>query len=1499
MMKQFLSLLLSWVLILTSMSPALAQVNPGRIAGKVVQMQAEGGAAVVNTSKRAGEAMARISQQLAKGTSQAAQVARVAVPEAIRVTGNRDIDVFLNASWLSRFYLAHLNVRPSILTPQESARIVLDINQTAYKSLSPQQKEHLYLSGFPMLAAEGPVVLSPTQLAEAKAFYRTVVAGTATLETFSIESWAKTMGCITNLGLFGEASDAEIILKAAQKRLLGTLTDVADTIAVRAMLNLHAYKEIQALADFRLSLTDNAGRPMQLSAAWREIQQYMQEASLELSIPQERIASTNIQIPTSASEWLNYYNPYNLIHTNPSAPITRDWLELRKGIEEKEIASQITQGVTPSSAVPALPARPSKPLQIPELEIPANTLLPGSGDLSLSSTQIPSSGVTPGVNPDITRRMSSKTSIIPQPEAGGVEPVGEFPMPSIWQRLSARWQSFTSHFRRRSANTNAQIVLSKPYPMLTQLRDIVFSDAAITHKKEALVRLYKRGVFNTFLKDQPSAVRDTIELASSDAARGQALLHLYLAKYLDPSLQAVSDVLEQGSLLDELNKIVTDPTWSDKADLAYSYAKQLPFNGEDTFEGTVPTVPEADQGAIAATFRPQGFAASNSAPGVVRPKGIYYENNIPFYFRSSNGRLSSQPVGILSQTPANWYGRFLSSIGMASKPGFTVPQGFVLALDEQGKWKFVMPRGNLSIVEGNKYSTKILKSQQKDGSVHVSLDLPYSSTDLLAMAHMLEHNPKTLNLELKLNTPHSLDRFLTFHALFVGNDAGNTLTGPFKESLRTMQGLANTMANAVSGVGYATPIAGGVMMPMMSRWGNATTTKVIYGTAGAALAYSVFRLGMYGTIDPTSLSLGALAIPTVALVLGASLANSFIPTFLNFYKDPAARTAANLDFSTKKQASRMGLSLLTTAAIALGGNWTIVAPIGLGLLTTSYLLFRNTPMFKEAQETARKARAEKSQANKFSLKDWYAQLQKKRNDQKVQREKEAPFVKDYKDFARNMPEMQAIKNRVKMVYASYAASLMMMGQAANAAFPAIGQTFITVCMGATLATRLLATRLVKRNIMTDDQLTGISLPTLALTGAALALAPYSGPLALATGVAGILHYMATAVPGQLDAARMQNIVTAEMSRRKQEVLENTSLSEADKEAAIQRLTDEEKVWSAQASKGYSYYNARGLWGVGAATAGAYLFADLGPQWAADTLTWISHVFGDAKPSLALNRLIFGYSTVISSILAFKNRGLFKDFVNFFRRQKVTEEALSANKIHASNFGITEKNAELRLVDSNKEIKTLKTLVVDYGYYSEQRMTFLFNRMVVLHNRLVAEAELLGMDRVKPAFEELVEISKTYEKILGHSDLSVMLNREFGKLQANLYNPTTGQLLATPSYVEEGAFGLPPEYDAYESASALLRELDQMAYTLGKGGVVDYGTFVDYVNRIQEDLLRYEKANPADSPRVAALRKKMNTICEGLAKADKRRNLLAPTKVDPAETRVQKQTLRDLLMGYRK
>ena len=1036
-----------------------------------------------------------------------------------------------------------------------------------------------------------------------------------------------------------------------------------------------------------------------------------------------------------------------------------------------------------------------------------------------------------------------------------------------------RFLSWLSPSSDRNADKQARAVLNKPQPLATHLRDIVIGNASNSLKIQALLKLYEQGFFKDFLDKQPANVKNNI-INATEEQRGRTLLRLYQTKYLEEVLNQITDVVEQGSILDALERIVTQAGWKEEVERSYAAEDVLPLR-EGNFSGVVPSVPEADKEIIKNAVRFEGYAKKNASVGKVTKKGVYYENNIPFYYRNSKGELSSEPVGILTQVPASLYGRILSFMHLASQPGLTIPEGFVLAIDEKGQWKIVAPKGNLAAIEANPHSRKVLEQMNKEGSARVHLDTNYSPTDLLAIAHLLEVNP-SLNFELSLNTPHSLNQFLTAHALFVGNDAGNTLTGPFKESLKNAaQGVVNMVTNLLGGVGYMTPIAGGYAMPTMARWGNKKTTEVIYGAAGLALAGSVFGLGMFGTVNPATLPLAALAIPTVALVLGASLANSFIPTFLNFYKDPAARTAANLDFSTKKQISRLALSGIVSLA-ALGGlNWTIVAPIGLGLLGISYALFRNTPMYREKGVVT-----------------------------KAKDPNEATYIEAYKEFRKNLPEMQAIKSRVKMVYASYAASLMILGQSANAVLPGgWGQGFITACMLATLGVRMAATKLVKKNIMTDDQLTGLSLPTLALSGAALALLPFSGPLAALTGLAGILHYMATAVPGQLDAARMQNIVTAKMQELKQDVLSNETLTEAEKEAAIKQLEAEEKVWSAQASKDYSLYNSRGLWGIFVAAAAAFLFEDLGPQWTHDILETISNVYGESSSGLALDRLLFGYSAGVAGLLALKNMNLTRDGINFFRKKKpITAENIANQKITPREFSINKNNATMMLgsLTSPKsgEIKELENLLMGvYGMYSEQKLTNILIRLQRVHNRLVAISEVAGSEVVQQAFQREEKMLVKFRKImeLPQSDFSVMLHRELDKFEKALFTPEK-KLRQDPSYVEENIYKLPKDYGSYESARRVLDEMDQMAYTLSSGTPIDYKKFVDYMLRAREDLLTYEKANTADSKRVNELRRKMDQLCVWLNEQDSQKGFLTILPSDGPNVREGKQAMRDMLDG---
>lgn len=1244
---------------------------------------------------------------------------------------------------------------------------------------------------------------------------------------------------MTQIGLVATRREDILKLSSVAQQFSGTcLAPVTDAMLARIYARNEMYTELNEL----MLQKQPSGQ------FWVDLKNICNENGANITAPVSAKGSSDelVAAAPSLQEYFGRYGRLTSLSGNFSKEATLLYMGLGKYSVE-EIIERVSPKITPSVKAAT------------RLAEQAGAKGAAEGTLAPIVIQ-PIVPVVPFLEEETTLQASQVTQKVP-----GHIKEGAFNRINAWTDWIRDTLSISS-----TDNKQARLVLNKPQPLPTHLRDIVLSNAAASLKIQALLKLYEQGIFNDFLATQPPAVKANLVNAKNQVQRGRALYRLYQTKYLEEILNAITDVQEQGSVLKELEEVMAQENWEEEARRAYAAEDRLPSKGGN-FDGVVPSVPEADKKVILGVVRPAGYAKSNASSGVASKKGTFYANNIPFYYRNSKGELSSEPVGILTQIPSSLYGRILSFMHLASQPGFTIPEGFVLAMDEKGQWKFFTPKGNLAITETNPVSRKVLEEINEKGSARVHLDTNYSTTDLLAMAHLLEANP-TLNLELSLNTPHSLKQFLTAHALFVGNDSGNTLTGPFKESLKTAaQGVVNMVTNLLGGIGYMTPIAGGYAMPTMSRWGNAKTTKVIYGAAAAALAYSVFGLGMYGTVDPTSLPLAALAVPTVALVLGASLANSFIPTFLNFYKDPATRTAANLDFSTKKQISRLALSGIVAGAAMGGLNWTIVAPIGLGLLGISYALFRNTPMYREA-----------------------GAVQKKKDPN------EGEYVQEYQDFRKMMPEMKAIKSRVKMVYASYAASLMILGQSANAVLPGgWGQGFITACMLATLGVRMAATKLVKKNIMTDDQLTGLSLPTLALSGAALTLLPFSGPLAALTGAAGILHYMATAVPGQLDAARMQNIVTAEMQQRKQKVLDDASLTPAQKEAAVKRLEAEEKVWSAQASKDYSLYNSRGLWGIGVAAAAAFLFEDLGPQWTQQLLEWVSNIYPGSTNSLALDRLLFGYSTAVAGALAMKNLHLTRDGINFFRKKKpVTAENIAAEVITPKEFGITKNNAQIQLGEiTGKRMKELEPKLVEYGVYSEQKMTAILTQLQAIHNRLVAIAEIAGDDVTRAAFKREADMVTKFADIMKQpqNDFSVMLHREFSKMQKALFEG--GTVRTKPSYVEENIYKLPESYSSYESARRVLGEMDQMAYTLQSGAVIDYQQFVDYMLRAREDLLVYEKANTADSVRVKELRRKMDNLCTVLAKQDKEQGLLDVLPTDTPKNKAGKQALRDMLDGY--
>ncbi len=1471
-MKKIISLVLSFSLIFGSVAPSYAQ------KGKVVKQIGKAFSPEVitkNLTKVNGlSGMLRQAPSALAATEIANNVARVYETQMAVLTTPKS---FSDISAI---------VKAPTFTDANGLEVARQIFTVKH---SPADKEILLLNTFPELTITKGFPVPEANMKEALEFYRRSLLGVnQKAGTFSAEQvqdeWAKAMSSVSMLGFYGSSADAKLLLQTYETFALQVNNPALQLAVGRSLLALGAYGEFEAF----INSIETLSAPNK--EVWEGFRTVSESLGIDVASP-KHLAEGSYALSEAEKTALTKYSSLNEKLADPSAQATLDWLALtqQKGIVLKA-------PVAPEAIAEEVAATS---FRLPEFSLSAPSVTPEN--LAVGATPAPASEV-------------AGEEFVSTAGDAVLPPVSSKPFSGLTSKVK---RIFGGSSDAQIADAEAKLILANVSPLRSQLRRVLESPCSAGYKRLALLNLYKRGVFNKTLSTLPEETNKLIKKyydAKNDAELSKVLFNLYETGVLSKDIAGLLDNREQ-ALFSELEKLTQAPDWDARAKAAFENSSTLPLEGEN-FVGVVPSVPEANQQSIMSTFRmDEKFASTHMSLG--KPKGdyLYYENQIPFYYRYANGQLSSRPVGILSQEPASRFGKVLSAIGLANKQGMLVPKGFVLTLDESGQWKWFMPQGSLAIVESTPKSKKLLDQIRSKGSVRVPVDTPYSTTDLLAMANMLEHN-KGLNLELTLNTPHSLKQYLSVHAFFVGNDAGASLTGPFKQSLKSIQGYAGFFGNMVSGIGYLTPWIGGALMKTMTKWGNVKTTQAIYGLTGAGLLYSLFKLGMFGTVDPASISLGELAIPTVALVLGASLANSFINTFLNFYKDPTARTAAHLAFSENKQWSRLGLTVGTAAAAGLLGlNWTIVVPVGLGLVGLSELLFLNTPIYMDAR---RLARAKKLDAKGLlpEAEKAYLENAKKAMESKITPEQEALYTQTFKDMIAKLPEVKDIKTRVKMVYASYAASLMVLNQATSAVLgPTGGQILVGAFMLATALTRKFASKMVSSNKMTDDQLTGASLPLLAATGAGLALLPYSGIAGGIAIAAGILHYMATAVPGQLDTARWQNIVSAESQKLKAEVQQrkaaveaNASLSPTEKAAQLEALDKElkeldvqEKIWSSEAAKGYSYANGHGLIGITTAGLMALLFTDIAPSWAQDFLGSISSFFGE-EASLSVGRLIFGYAAGGATILAVKNRRLTQDFMQVFRKKEVTPEAIAEGKVSAETFSMSVKSAERRLAELTGGLKKMDSKMVSYGVSSEQKMTDLLKTLINTHNRFVAAREVLGATNpsVVVAFQDLQKRVATYQQLLQNNKehLSVQLSREYDKLANALFEGgDVTKLAAEPAYIPEGSYSLPEGYANFTEARSLLAEIDNQAAVIknGRTGVQTYGKIIEYQDRFKTILAEYAAKNPGESGKVKELNDQLNAIMSGLKRSDSRSNLLEKNAGPTSAADIQK--MRDVLNGY--
>lgn len=1130
----------------------------------------------------------------------------------------------------------------------------------------------------------------------------------------------------------------------------------------------------------------------------------------------------------------------------------------------------------------------------------------------------------------------------------------------------------------KSVDTHAQDVLGRKLPLLTELRDIVTGDASRRLKEQALLRLHKQfNVFSAVIGHLPVESRNKFNaLKQDDTQVAKFLYNLYSTGQLDNVLAGLNNHIPVDELSKQLEEITSTPEFDAARRKVYDETEVLPFDAND-WQGYVETVQDVDKGLIEQLFRPAGWAAQSAADGKEDSKGnVYYENDIPVYYRNSKGDLSAHPViilhqDVLSSRLAEAWADLLNKVGLSTGKGFKIPKGLVLALDENGRFKLVLQPGHRADLLNSKTGRKMKETIYSEGSLPVDLSTQYSTTDLLAVARLLEAGVKA-DFQLTLDAPSSFSLFVSLLGAFSGLGADTVMVGPFKEAA----GPDNpAVPNAFGGVGYVTPRVAAATVDDMKTWGVSRSVVALLTVTLTTLVVSAL-MGINGLVPKEEFSLIALAVPLLVLITGGSMIRSVIPLILNAYKDPRQRTAANLDVATWQQGSKLFMFFATAFWWGAGEKFVAV-PIAATLVLATLGLFFNTPAgrkvlsdtvtaFKDHPKESFKAMGKGSLIlGKHLLKgfvegvfapviwggkqvkagfEWASSKLKSSRETTTSAAAQAGsetgavptegaesaeaanarYQAEYEESFKKNPEVKNSLLRVTLAYASYAASLMLLNQLAEGPIdgslsPLIDellnqlpegpiswllQKLIGVGVGkwltfafasASFLVRLFASKWVKSGKFTDDQLTGISFAGMSLAALGLAGVPYEGLGIVAVLLLGIILFASTAVPGQLDQARLQNLVSAMVQSQKNEVLQDKSLSQAEKEAKIADLEAKESKWAGWAKADYDKANANGIWGVYAAIILSIALPRLGiGDW-----SWIA-------------RSVFVYAGVVAGLGALKTGDHSLSFLRaLFSKKKtlvVTAEDIAAGKVNAETFGMTDAGKANKLVPSllkgKDSLKTLKEQLMPYGVVaisSEVKLTKVLKRLIEIHNRFVASAEKLGDEALHASFEEVLAVAKDFNAVMKGSNVSESLRREFAKLVTALC--VDGSLdkgvLSHPAYMEEGSFAMPINYRNLLEARDIIKELDQLATNIGQGGAAvnanTYGQFVQYHAEAKRLLQTYAAENPSESLIVKLEEERIRLLCLKLKNANSVHNVL---RANAGQTPAKDiQNLEDILRVY--
>ena len=809
----------------------------------------------------------------------------------------------------------------------------------------------------------------------------------------------------------------------------------------------------------------------------------------------------------------------------------------------------------------------------------------------------------------------------------------------------------------------------------------------------------------------------------------------------------------------------------------------------------------------------------------------HYENLLPVYVRDGNGHLTASPKLFL----------------MLNGKGVTVPQGFSVALDEKGVFKFAptsLRQINASRVPYNKFlfnnpftSWAIPKFWKRSNSRYLFdagptarrlvFETPFKNAELNALNLQLLKDGSPRVAVLPLAKKDQFDRMMGILALIAGADTGASLSSQMKGTFAGTP-FADSKSVGVSGFGYLSPLIANAFKPLVSHFGPYPALRAGFLMMAAVSAIGVGS-GMWGYY---SIGSGWSAVPMFAFFVTAiSVASLFStlasPVLKSAYPDKIVFASKNMAFTTQKGLSRLFVTALPAIIMAsMPGsvgewfvqqgwvepvirngiahapslNWSLVVP-AVGLLSLwGYMALTRSRLHSEYVSKLKTAKEDASAQDKSHTSAWNklkTQAQEIAGLYRVKTPEDAAMKKKFETEI--APALKGITSRLGKIYEAYAPiNSVLMGLTAGMLYEKSTALLITsVGLFISWAIRKMSDKLLKSKIITDDQLTGLSLPLMSLGLLGLLIAPQDPLMIL---IPWAFMYISTPTFGVSENTRMMNFVASMYKQEREAIRNNESLSADEKTAKLDVLTHEEADMKLRVASLYNKNNAKGMLTIMGVIALLILFKDepalanLTDGWAQTAANWMQPFSStqldpelvraameskglavtpealDAKTaenilSLSIFRLATILPAAISLILLWQNKSMIGQAITGIRHPRLTQEVIAEGQsdkiLKQLQFNPQNIKTNSELIASETEEIYSKVKGYAGSLTSEKNLQTILNRLVWLNNRYKAFSENVpnGFESLSESLASFRFAVNGFQDLVAHNDVSEFLREQ--------------------------------------------------------------------------------------------------------------------------------------------